>query len=380
MAAGLLVAACPAAAATFIVTKTGDPVPNGCKSHDCSLREAIIAADRHKGRDTILLARKTYDLKQARSGEDDPKTGDLDVTDPVRILHEGRGRAVIDANGVDRAIHVVTSDSDRYTELAKIEIRGGSSSLWGGGVMVGSGLLGMTNSVVTHNESALDGGGIYASQPGELTLVNSTVSGNTAAGDGGGVFTAVQTTIKGSTISGNSADRGGGLANEASGATTVTNSTFTKNVAASNGGGVSASAGTVALRSVTVARNSLSGTSFVDYGGGVAGGGTVTIRNSIVALNHVGGAAVNPDCSGSFSSQGVNLFTDLNGCTGFNQPPNIVTSNPRLGRLANNGGPTETIALKKGSPAIGHAAKSAPARDQRGVKRDAHPDIGAFER
>ena len=46
-----------------------------------------------------------------------------------------------------------------------------------------------------------------------------------------------------------------------------------------------------------------------------------------------------------------------------------------------NGGPTKTIALKKGSAAIGHAHKpSAPNRDQRGRKRDNNPDTGAFER
>ena len=50
------------------------------------------------------------------------------------------------------------------------------------------------------------------------------------------------------------------------------------------------------------------------------------------------------------------------------------------GPLADNGGPTPTHKLQKGSEAIGHAGKDAPARDQRGVKRDSKPDIGAYER
>jgi hypothetical protein len=53
--------------------------------------------------------------------------------------------------------------------------------------------------------------------------------------------------------------------------------------------------------------------------------------------------------------------------------------NPKLGNLANNGGPTKTVALLKGSPAIDHADAHSPSRDQRGFKRDAKPDIGAFE-
>ena len=54
---------------------------------------------------------------------------------------------------------------------------------------------------------------------------------------------------------------------------------------------------------------------------------------------------------------------------------------PKLGQLADNGGPTDTVALKAGSPAIGRAnSDNAPNRDQRGIKRDAAPDIGAFER
>ena len=66
---------------------------------------------------------------------------------------------------------------------------------------------------------------------------------------------------------------------------------------------------------------------------------------------------------------------------GVSTPPNILTSHPRLGPLADNGGPTKTIALQRGSPAISKANKdTAEKRDQRGDKRDAHPDIGAFER
>jgi hypothetical protein len=68
-------------------------------------------------------------------------------------------------------------------------------------------------------------------------------------------------------------------------------------------------------------------------------------------------------------------------CEGFYGPTDRIRANPKIGKLARNGGPTKTIALKQGSPAIGLAHKpSAPNRDQRGRKRDGNPDAGAFER
>ena len=61
--------------------------------------------------------------------------------------------------------------------------------------------------------------------------------------------------------------------------------------------------------------------------------------------------------------------------------PDIETSLFRRAVVALNGGPTQTVALKKGSPAINKADKqSAPNKDQRGEKRGKKPDIGAYER
>jgi hypothetical protein len=69
---------------------------------------------------------------------------------------------------------------------------------------------------------------------------------------------------------------------------------------------------------------------------------------------------------------------------GLSQPTDLTNTDPMLARLADNGGPTETQALKPGSPAIDHGGTSAngcPATDQRGVLRPQGPacDIGAFE-
>jgi hypothetical protein len=100
--------------------------------------------------------------------------------------------------------------------------------------------------------------------------------------------------------------------------------------------------------------------------------------------------------SGDFTSGGHNLIGDGTGSTGFVNGVNgdmVGTAanpiDPRLGPLANNGGPTQTHALLAGSPAIDHGDNTnAPATDQRGVARPRDGDhngsravdIGAFEK
>ena len=377
-----------AAGNTYVPNKTGDHPPNGCSKRDCTLREAVIAANGHPGRDTILLARKVYELSIPRTGEGDPNTGDLDVSDPVVIKHKGKGRAVIDANRIDRVLHVVTSNADRYSDLVKIVVRGGKTTLWGGGIMVGNGIIGLTNSVVMKNRAALEGGGIFASAPaGELELARTTVKANRADQDGGGVASHVETKIRASTISGNTVTYnnpfagGGGIYFDAVDAPLrLSNDTIASNRVQGSGGGI-LTYGTGRLNNLTVARNVAdTDNDGTGLGGGIAGG-MLKVGNSIVALNKYANGNAS-DCSGSYDSFGRNLLTNNSvGCSGFSDPPNIVTGDPRLGILANNGGPTQTIALRRHSPAINHAVKaSAETRDQRGDKRGKQPDIGAFER
>jgi len=82
----------------------------------------------------------------------------------------------------------------------------------------------------------------------------------------------------------------------------------------------------------------------------------------------------------AFASQGHNLLSSSDGCTGFGAQGDAIASNPRIAQLASNGGPTQTVALRAGSPAIGAARLgTAPGIDQRGRVRN-DPDIGAFER
>lgn len=138
------------------------------------------------------------------------------------------------------------------------------------------------------------------------------------------------------------------------------------------GGGLDNEGGTVSISNSTFANNSAS------YGGGLDNGGTVSISNSIVATN----TGVN--CKGGVSDQGYNLSSDSScGLTGTGS---LQNTDPRLDPkgLQNNGGPTQTIALLSGSPAIDTIPVArCPSTDQRGTTRpdngETACDMGAYE-
>jgi hypothetical protein len=177
----------------------------------------------------------------------------------------------------------------------------------------------------------------------------------------------------------------------------LTNCTLFHNVSG-EGGGLYVDLATVTLTDCTISGNF----AFNPEGGGIyhlppqVSGGILNLINTIVAGNVVGqanGRAPEPDITGRVTTADHNLVGDGYGSTGidngvngnivgdFNGSPLI---DAHLGGLGNNGGPTQTMALLPGSPAIGHADNSkAPARDQRGVTRldtaGETTDIGAFE-
>ena len=110
----------------------------------------------------------------------------------------------------------------------------------------------------------------------------------------------------------------------------------------------------------------------------VAGGVGVTVRNTVFASGTGGGHCTNPISAGSNNLN----FADPAGVNSCG-PTVTVTTDPQLGALGDNGGPTPTMALPAGSPAIDAGVLAgAPASDQRGISRPqgAGVDIGAYER
>ena len=471
--AALLAATGHAEADTFEVTRTGDPAPGNCTPADCSLREAVGKANKTAGADAILLPnrRNPYRLTVAGTDEDLAADGDLDVTgSALRIVHPGKGRATIDAEGLgERHLQAFAP-----VRLSKLILTGGIDS--GGGALSSSENLTISNSVLRGNESTNVGGAIDMEDDGRLHITDSVLRGNVAqntAGairDGSGKVTilrsklvgnqatfdggairlssspgsivrtrfarnettdaeggAIQTDLEGplvirkSTFDRNSASGDGGALfasgveplriiastlgrNRAGGnggglfvdgpSTTIENSTFSANRADTRGGGIHAQDGAdVSLNAVTVARNRAAAD---DEGLVLIGGGGLSrlssagfsVRNSLIALNTIGApmSRSRNDCVSDvpFDSLGNNLLSEEPSgveCDGFDGPNDLVRANPKIGKLKRNGGPTETVALKRGSAAIGNAHRpSAPNRDQRGERRDSRPDIGAFER
>ena len=261
-----------------------------------------------------------------------------------------------------------------------------------------SGALSITNSTISGN-SALIGGGI--DNGGNLSVSYCTVSDNSAIdsdpfGYGGGIYNYAygSATIMASTISGNTAASSGGGICEGSindgSPLTITDSTISGNSAASGGGGI-ADFYIVTIRDSTIALNSV-GT--VSSGGGLNGG--ATLDNTIVALNTSGTGKSPDDIRNNVSATSSYNLIGTGGSGGLTNETNgnqVGVANPGLdpNGLQNNGGPTQTIALVSGSPAI-NAGSNALAVDASGntlqydQRGPGYPriesgtvDIGAFE-
>lgn len=424
----------PAASAdTYVVNKFGDNKLDGCTASHCTLREAVLAAHNRDGDDKIKLpsTNKAYRLTRSNNlPTPDENKGDLDhgtmftIGNGLTVVHPGGGRATINAkNGDDR----VFESLGRLT-LRKLILRGGdavSGPLDAGGAVFGEGLVLLDRTRIVNNHADAPGGGVYMAD-GNLFARRSLIKGNSAS-VGGGVATSADGTfaIVRSTISDNRAAVGGGLGARSDGVggggnfirySTIDNntaehfggglffnahhlftynSTFAHNRANDEGGGIYAdfaAGGQLYANMITVANNRAdadNANSTDGAGGGiyVPGGGSlvVEIANSLIVKNRTTGGAIS-ECESSsppeITSVGGNLITSTaNGCNQMDAPEDLLDPDPRTGKLKNRGGPTKTISLKAGSPAIGQA-DSAPTRpdDQRGQARDGNPDIGAFER
>ncbi len=349
-------AAANAQAATYVVTRADDPAPGACDS-DCSLREAVMAANAGPGGDTIDVP--TGRVRLARSGpnEDAAATGDLDLTKSVLLTGAGARATIVDAAGLDRVFQVEPGVTALLADLTVT-----------GGFVDG------------------DGGGIQ--NAGTLTLLRATVSENEArAGtnrNGGGIASSGTLVVTQATIAGNRAYNGGGI--DFAGALSLTNSTIGGNVAGgpgSNGGG----GGIRGTMGATLTANSSTIVDNVAFNGVRSGGGisapSATLDNTIVANNvsHAPDqtATFTDNCSvATLTSQGHNLSNGSDcGLTGTGDWQGV---DPRLGALGDNGGPTDTEAPLAGSPAA-DAGADCPGLDQRGVSRPRGGacEIGAYE-
>ena len=232
----------------------------------------------------------------------------------------------------------------------------------------------------------MNGGAIFNSTDngggGTLSITDSTFSSNTGTSGGGIVNFNGTMTVTNNTFNGNGAtSAGGGILNMAGsgrGRVTVTNNTFSGNSGGGFGGGIANYA------AMTVTNSTFSGNSATDGGGiynDAVSFGSVFLANSIMANSPSGGnchlGSVIVDIGGNVD--------DGTTCIHSSTSSSLANTNPLLAPLANNGGPTQTMALRAGSPAIDYVLKCirAGSTDQRGFPRpdngEADCDSGAYE-
>lgn len=357
-----------------IAQATDLTVTNNNDSGPGSLRNAISLAS---SGDTILFSLAPPAVITLSS--------QLEITKSLVISGPGESLLTISGNNTTRVMTVSTGIT---LSLLGVTIANGNTSGFGGGIYNSpSSTLILTNTRFLSNTATLDGGGI--SNRGTIKVTNSTLSNNRVTSSilnngcvgGGGICNYNATaTIENSTLSRNDASgfnsSGGAIAHVLS-SLTIQNSTFFSNSAAYVGGGIAS------IGFVTVTNSTFSSNSAVSSGGGfsMVPFGSVLLRNTIIADNAPGG-----NCNGTFTNGGNNIDSGST-CGWTSTNGSMSNTDPLLAPLANNGGPTMTMALLFGSPAIDGVTynppcNGSPLKDQRGFVRPfgLRCDIGSYER
>lgn len=418
-------------------------VVNLADSGPGSLRDAVQQANAAAGADTINFA-------AGLSGQITLTSGQLkisDATGTTAINGPGANLLTVNANNSDRAFQVDTGVSAAFSG---IRITGGQAafsvqSTYQGGGILNNGTLTLTNATLAGNAAGGVGtygygGAIFNSgtltvtggtlsgnvagnsgaiwNTGALTVTGSTLSGNSASGSGGGIYNGGTLTLTDTTLSGNSPSYGGnGGAVFNDGVLTVTRCTFAQNTA--NAGGAISNFGTLDVVNSTFVGNSaryLGGAIFISRqgtatitnstisgnlvlvaapydSGGIFNDNRLTINNSIVAGNLLtsGPTPTASDLVGTRNAKGSNNLIGTGGSDGLSARTNLLgvaVSNLHLSPLGDYGGPTQTMALLAGCPAIDAGANSlavgpigALSTDQRLLSRivSGKVDIGAYE-
>ncbi|NEX17210.1 MAG: hypothetical protein C1943_11395 [Halochromatium sp.] len=315
-----LIAAMPSYQHSFQVTKAVDTADGSCDS-DCSLREALMAANRSPGYDLVQIPAGLYALTLNGPADQADDYQDLEITEPVHLQGAGATATLLDGGGWTRLLEVRAGVSGHGALVTDLKLSGGFSAYGGavfnsgllelkrvtltentgfnGGAILNRGTLILKNSELRNNDAIPDagptgyGGGAWNEGTGTLTVDGSLISGNGAHNSGGGLYSAGTLTIIASEISDNMAGAaGGGLYNV--GSLELRTTELLRNAANDGGAVASQEGGQASFRDCTIANNSATG---LDLGGGgglfnYAGTMTLdgcTLRNNI-AFGEGGGA------------------------------------------------------------------------------------------
>ena len=346
----------------------------------------------------------------------------------------------------DNAYHVFYHPSgtalDNTAILDGFTVTGGNADLLSGDSYQGGGMYNngssptIQNVTFSGNDSYMTGGAIINRSSSDPVITNCTFIGNTSDNYGGAIYNnGSSPTISGSSFSENTAWSGAGIRNESSSSPNIINCSFTDNELSHAGGGISNSFSSPTIIGCTFSGNTANGSGDGYGGGGIynyesspsitnctftgnsvpdSKGGAIynyfnctpVITNCTLTGNSAkyGGGIYNQNSShctitntilwGNSSTSGVNEIRDAisnptvsncviqGGYFGGGTVNDIITGNPLLSSLADNGGPIQTMALLAGSSAIHVGTVSgSPSTDQRGYTRTTSGacDIGAFE-
>jgi CSLREA domain-containing protein len=414
--AALLIPNALFAANTLLVNKTLDSNDGSCDVVDCSLREAMAAADFG---DTIEFS-ALFNTPQtiALNGTNLAFSGNVTLKGPGRNLLAISGMQQSRAFLIPLGFAVFISDltvrdgmsdfgggisAEGFLDLQNVSVLNSRAAIRGGGIAAFSG-FNFSGVIVDGNQSEIGGGLAFLNNSGGFVR-DSRVSNNSVDFLGGGIhndrgnLTVIASTISANSVSIRGAvDTSGGVDNN-DGTFELRNSTISGNrtaVGVLSAGGLWSSGptkifdSTITDNTVPVDTNTAAGIVMTKIAG------TLIIRNSIVASNsHLGSTREIFFTRNAPApiSQGFNLIGDpgnaiFNGS--FDQVgTTALPLNPMLLPLANNGGATLTHALQAGSPALDRGSSFGLTRDQRGSVRPFDDpnivnaadgaDIGAYE-
>lgn len=288
--------------AVFTVNTIAD-TDDGLCNIDCTLREAINAANTNGGHDTIQ-----FDLPNNSTivlgGTQLPV-----ITDSLYIDGNTAVSLTISGNNASRIFEIGTGTAVSLTRLT------------------------ISNGLVTSTHPIRNGGGIYVNPFANVTINNSTIANNTAMNNGGGLFSQRgNVTINNNTIQNNRSDNNGGGIATTIGDLTIIESSIKDNVAGENGGGIDIYAATVYAESTEFANNqaenndgggfngqyseiiiswaTFSNNQTADDGGGLLNNhGSATISNSTFVSNSAG------DKGGGFYNRSFDARAAINNTT-----------------------------------------------------------------
>jgi CSLREA domain-containing protein len=375
----------PAAAVTITVTTFEDELN---RDGDCSLREAILAANMDSaidacpagsGADTIELPSGTYVLTRLGRDEDLGMTGDLDLRSDLIIRGMGDSPSIIDAARLGDRVFEIRPPDDRgpfgpprdvFVTLQNLVIANGQAQVGGGIHIDGYFDFHTFDQFFPHtvidtctfqgNHATAEGGGLrssYGGGGGSTLIRNSVFVGNDGGRCGGGIGIFGQhTEIEDSTIDGNTLSTGTPMADGGAGIsvnheTVIRRSTVSNNDARDGqGGGIACQNASLIIEDSTISGNISSGqggggviqglnggfnpcdvmveSATITRNTGATGGGYFVDAGTATVRNSVIAAnattGTGPDVEGAFVSADHNLIGDATDSTGFTEPNDVT--------------------------------------------------------